>query len=107
MYCIIELHKFKETPVSINSKPNTILENEDEKEKAESLLKDMFEMAQKLRRLMFKSPVKSFPHEKMGYVQSGGENMIEMTFRQLLKCFILNSNSRRCRLEMAMLPVSQ
>ena len=85
----------------------TILRNENEKEKAESLLNDMFEMAQKLRRLMFKSPVKSFPHEKMGYVQSGGENMIEITLRQLLKCFVLNSNSRRCRLEKAMLPVSQ
>ena len=92
------------------SNPKTILEIKDEKEKLESLLNDMYEKATMLRRLMLKSPVKSFPHEKMGYVQSGGENMIDVTFRQLLECFVLDvldSNSRRCRWEIAMLPVSQ
>ena len=105
----MKLHEFQGIPVLAKSTPKTILENEDEKEKAESLLNDMYEKAKKLLNvgLMFKSPVKSFPHEKMGYVQSGGENMIAMTFRQLLKCFVLDSNSRRCRWEIAMLPVSQ
>ena len=84
------------TPISAYTKIKTNNSNDDE---IDLILWSM----------LLRSPLTSFPHGQLGYTLPGKNKMMAMRlpYRKMLKCAVVNSKSRRCRLEVAMMPVSQ
>ena len=87
------------TPISTYTTIKTNNSNDDEINLGSEILWSM----------LLRSPLTSFPHGQLGYTLPGKGKMMAMSlpFRKVLKCAIVNSMSRRCRLEVAMIPVSQ
>ena len=84
------------TPISTYTKIETNNSNNDEINLGSGILRNM----------LLRSPITSFPLGQLGYAIPGKGKMMAMS-RKVLKCDVVNSMLKRCRLEVAMMPVSQ